>query len=158
MSVPPSTRAPQKQGSQLDRAAMQTGQPSGLSRPAGVSTVNSGNIVSRPGILTGLAAGFLGAGVFGWLAGGGVASGLVDGASIVGLFLQIALVVVVALLIWMWWSHRHALLAQSLSPRELADAYGRARSETSAHAINASASAAAGPATAGARTINDPQR
>ena len=58
------------------------------------------------GMLGGLAAGFLGAGLLGMLFGGGFMSGLAGFASFLGLLAQIGLVVLVALLAWRWWQRR----------------------------------------------------
>jgi predicted lipid-binding transport protein (Tim44 family) len=52
-------------------------------------------------------AGFLGAGLFGMLFGHGLMGGLGGFASILGLILQIALVVIVARLLWTWWQRRN---------------------------------------------------
>jgi predicted lipid-binding transport protein (Tim44 family) len=60
------------------------------------------------GLLGGLAAGFLGAGLFGLLFGHGLFGGMAGFASIIGLILQIALVVIVARLIFAWWQRRNA--------------------------------------------------
>lgn len=62
---------------------------------------------NRTGFLGGLAAGFLGAGLFGLLFGHGLLGGLGGIASFLGLVLQIAIVVLVARLIWRWWQ-RHS--------------------------------------------------
>ena len=58
---------------------------------------------NRPGLLGGLAAGFLGAGLFGMLAGHGFMGGLGGIASFFGLLLQVGIVALVAMLIWRWW-------------------------------------------------------
>ena len=55
----------------------------------------------------GLAAGFIGAGLFGMLFGHGMFGGMGGFASILGLLLQIALVVIVARLIFAWWQRRN---------------------------------------------------
>jgi predicted lipid-binding transport protein (Tim44 family) len=60
------------------------------------------------GLLGGVAAGFLGAGLFGLLFGQGFFGGMAGFASIVGLLLQVALVVIVARLIFAWWQRRNA--------------------------------------------------
>src|SRR6266513_1284571 len=60
------------------------------------------------GLLGGLAAGFLGAGLFGLLFGHGMCGNLGGFASIFGLLLQLALIVVVARLIWGWYQRRNA--------------------------------------------------
>jgi predicted lipid-binding transport protein (Tim44 family) len=57
-------------------------------------------------MLGGLAAGFLGAGLIGLLAGHGFMGGLAGIASFIGLFLQVGLVVIVATLAWRWWQRR----------------------------------------------------
>jgi predicted lipid-binding transport protein (Tim44 family) len=67
-----------------------------------------GGLFSRPGLLGGLAAGFLGAGLFGMLFGHGFAGGLGGFASILGLIVQIVLIVIVARLIMNWWQRRNA--------------------------------------------------
>ena len=84
-------------------------QPSGAGRSA-----RPGGLFNRPGglfgggLLGGLAAGFLGAGLFGLLFGSGLFGGLGGFASILGLLIQVALVVIVARLIWSWWQRRTA--------------------------------------------------
>ena len=59
------------------------------------------------GMLGGLAAGFLGAGLLGMLFGGGMFSGLGGLSSILGLILQIGLIVLVVRLAMSWWQRRH---------------------------------------------------
>ncbi len=75
----------------------------GYSRPGG-GFFNRG--LFGGGLLGGLAAGFLGAGLFGLLFGSGLFGGLGGFASFLGLLIQIALVVIVARLIWNWWQRR----------------------------------------------------
>jgi predicted lipid-binding transport protein (Tim44 family) len=105
----------------------QVGQPSStFGRPGGF-----GGFFNRPGLLGGLAAGFLGAGLFGLLFGHGLFGGLGGMASFLGLLLQVGLVVILGRLIWGWWQSRHAPAFAGLSPRQLADAYGSARPEFS---------------------------
>ncbi len=58
-------------------------------------------------MMGGLAAGFLGAGLFGMLSGGGLAGGLGGIASIIGLILQIGLILIVVKLAMSWWQRRH---------------------------------------------------
>ena len=60
------------------------------------------------GMLGGLAMGFLGAGLFGMLTGGGLFSGLGGLSSIIGLLLQVALIVIVVRLAMSWWQRRNA--------------------------------------------------
>ena len=59
------------------------------------------------GMLGGLAAGFLGAGLLGMLFGGGMFSGLGGLSSIIGLILQIGLIIIVVRLAMSWWQRRH---------------------------------------------------
>ena len=60
------------------------------------------------GLLGGLAAGFIGAGLFGMLFGHGMFGGMGGFASILGLLLQVALVVIVARLLFAWWQRRNS--------------------------------------------------
>jgi predicted lipid-binding transport protein (Tim44 family) len=59
------------------------------------------------GLFGGIAAGFLGAGLFGLLFGYGLFGGMAGFTSIIGLLLQVALVVIVARLIFAWWQRRN---------------------------------------------------
>jgi predicted lipid-binding transport protein (Tim44 family) len=67
-----------------------------------------GGLFNRPGggLLGGLAAGFLGAGLFGMLFGGGMFSGIGGLSSILGLILQIVLIVFLVRLAMSWWQRR----------------------------------------------------
>ncbi|MBM3527272.1 MAG: hypothetical protein FJX62_04215, partial [Alphaproteobacteria bacterium] len=67
----------------------------------------SGGLLNRPGLLGGLAAGFLGAGLIGLLMGNGLLGGLAGLASFFGLLLQVGLVVLVGYLLWSWWQRRN---------------------------------------------------
>ena len=58
-------------------------------------------------MLGGLAAGFIGAGLFGMLFGHGFMGGMGGFASMLGLLLQIGLVIIVARLAWAWWQRRN---------------------------------------------------
>ena len=101
----------------------------GVSRAAAQPAAPGGSLVdlfSRPGLVGGFAAGFLGAGLLGLLFGQGVAGGLSGIAACLGLLFQLALIVVLARLIWTWW---HNDKAAHPSPRQLADAYGSPRHE-----------------------------
>jgi hypothetical protein len=86
-------------------------------------------LFSRPGLIGGFAAGFLGAGLLGVLFGHGMAGGLTGAASALGLVFQLALVAMLGRLIWIWWRNDKAAAFESLSPRQLADAYGSPRNE-----------------------------
>jgi predicted lipid-binding transport protein (Tim44 family) len=95
----------------MQRTITQPGSP-GLGAPAG------GGFFNRPGMgmLGGLAAGFLGAGLLGMLFGGGMFSGLGGLSSIFGLILQIGLIVIVVRLAMSWWQRRHATAAAYAGP------------------------------------------
>jgi predicted lipid-binding transport protein (Tim44 family) len=86
-------------------------------------------LFSRPGLVGGFAAGFLGAGVFGLIFGHGIVGELSGLPSLLGLLLQLALLVIFGRLLWTWWRADRAVAAGTLSPRQLADAYGRSRNE-----------------------------
>ncbi|MBV9954394.1 MAG: TIM44-like domain-containing protein [Pseudolabrys sp.] len=103
-SAPPVTRTAPTQAQPMQRTITQPGAPSTVGAPA---------TASRPGffgggLLGGLAAGFIGAGLFGLLFGHGFLGGMAGFASILGLVLQIVLIVIVARLIWSWWQRRNA--------------------------------------------------
>jgi predicted lipid-binding transport protein (Tim44 family) len=103
-SAPPSTStAPSARP--IERSMTQPGQPGSLAQRA-PSTSPLGGFFGRPGFLGGMFAGFLGAGLLGMLFGHGLFGGLGGFASIIGLVLQIALIVIVARLIWAWWQRR----------------------------------------------------
>ncbi len=86
-------------------------------RPGSAATQTAAGAAAKPGLLGGgmfgggllggLAAGFIGAGLFGMLFGHGFAGGMGGFASILGLLLQVALVVIVARLAWAWWQRRN---------------------------------------------------
>src|SRR4249920_214646 len=95
-----------------------------VTQPSAPAANRPGGFFNRPGglfgggLLGGLAAGFLGAGLFGLLFGSGLFGGLGGFASILGLIIQVALVVIVARLIWGWWQRRQ-------QPAFAAPGYGR---------------------------------
>ncbi len=106
-SAPPASRtAPNV--APINRSMTQPGQPGqpGAAAAARPGT-SQGGFFNRPGLLGGLAAGFLGAGLFGLLFGSGMFGGLGGIASVFGLLLQIALVVIVARLLWNWFARRN---------------------------------------------------
>ncbi len=101
-SAPPSTSTAPGTATPFNRTFSQPGMNS--TAPMG------GGFFNRPGggLLRGLAAGFLGAGLFGLLFGGGLFSGIGGLSSILGLILQIALVVFLVRLAMSWWQRRNA--------------------------------------------------
>jgi hypothetical protein len=99
-----------------------------LDRPAaGTQSGSLGGLFNRPGLLGGFAAGFLGAGLLGLFFGHGLFGGLSGIASFLGLIFQLALVLMLARLIWRWWTGRNLPAFTGLSPRQLADPYLRSR-------------------------------
>jgi len=101
-SAPPSTTTAPGTAQPFNRTMTQPGQ----SAPAATGR----GLFDRPGMgmLGGLAAGFLGAGLLGMLFGGGLFSGLGSFASILGLILQIGLIILVVRLAMSWWQRRNA--------------------------------------------------
>ena len=99
-SAPPST-ATSPSARPIERSMTQPGQPGSLGRPS-----PAGGFFNRPGFLGGLFAGFLGAGLLGMLFGNGLFGGLGGFASLLGLLLQVALIVLVGRLLWTWWQRR----------------------------------------------------
>lgn len=107
-SPPPVTQTAPRPASPMERSMTQPAQQ----RPAATgaqTTGQAGGFFNRPGFLGGLFAGFLGAGLLGMLFGNGLFGGLGAGfASMLGLIIQIALIVLVARLIWTWLQRRNA--------------------------------------------------
>jgi predicted lipid-binding transport protein (Tim44 family) len=104
-SAPPSTSTAPGTAQPLNRTITQPGSP-GVGAPAANTGGGFFNTPGR-GMLGGLAAGFLGAGLLGMLFGGGMFSGLGGLSSIFGLILQIGLIVLVVRLAMSWWQRRH---------------------------------------------------
>jgi len=103
-SAPPSTTTAPGTAQPMNRTFTQPGSP-GMGAPAAAGAAKGG-FFNRPGLLGGLAAGFLGAGLLGMLFGGGMFSGLGGLSSILGLLLQIGLIVIVVRLAMSWWQRR----------------------------------------------------
>src|SRR6478735_5525297 len=96
-SAPPSTTTAPNAAQPMNRTFTQPGSPGmGAQAAAGAA---KGGFFNRPGMmggmLGGLAMGFLGAGLFGMLSGGGLFSGLGGISSIIGLLLQVGLIILV---------------------------------------------------------------
>jgi predicted lipid-binding transport protein (Tim44 family) len=93
----------------MQRTTTQPGAATTAARPnAAPAAATGGMFGGARGLMGGLAAGFLGAGLIGMLFGGGFMSGLGGFASMLGLLIQIGLVVAVAMLAWNWWKRRQA--------------------------------------------------
>jgi len=110
-SAPPSTTTAPGTAAPMNRTFTQPGSP-GMGAPAAAGAAKGG-FFNRPGMgmLGGLAAGFLGAGLLGMLFGGGMFSGLGGLSSIFGLILQIGLIIIVVRLAMSWWQRRHTSAA-----------------------------------------------
>jgi predicted lipid-binding transport protein (Tim44 family) len=106
-SAPPSTTTAPRGAAPLERTITQPTRP-GAVAGAPARAPQTGGFFNRPGLMGGLLAGFLGAGLFGMLFGNGLLGGLGGLASMFGLILQIGLVVIVAMLAWKWWQRRNA--------------------------------------------------
>jgi predicted lipid-binding transport protein (Tim44 family) len=106
-AAPPSTTTAPGTAAPMNRTFTQPGSP-GVGAPAAAGAAKGG-FFNRPGMgmLGGLAAGFLGAGLLGMLFGGGMFSGLGGLSSIFGLILQIGLIIIVVRLAMSWWQRRH---------------------------------------------------
>lgn len=103
-TAPPATNTAPGTARPFERSMTQ---PAQATRPGAATPASSpGGFFNRPGFLGGLAAGFLGAGLLGLLFGNGLLGGLGGLASILGLIIQVALVVIVARLLWTWWQRR----------------------------------------------------
>src|SRR3982751_4400232 len=104
-SAPPSTSTAPGTAQPFNRTITQPGSPS-----MGAPAAAGGGFFNRPGrgLLGGLAAGFLGAGLLGMLFGGGMFSGLGGLSSIFGLILQIGLIIIVVRLAMSWWRRRNS--------------------------------------------------
>src|SRR6476660_4145290 len=105
-SAPPSTSTAPGAAQPMNRTMTQPGVGAPAAAAGGAA---KGGFFNRPGMgmLGGLAAGFLGAGLLGMLFGGGMFSGLGGLSSIFGLILQIGLILIVVKLAMSWWQRRH---------------------------------------------------
>jgi predicted lipid-binding transport protein (Tim44 family) len=112
-SAPPSTSTAPNAAQPFNRTMTQPGSP-GMAAGA----ANKGGFFNRPGMgmLGGLAAGFLGAGLLGMLFGGGMFGGLGGLSSIIGLILQIGLIIIVVRLAMNWWQRRNATASAYAGP------------------------------------------
>jgi predicted lipid-binding transport protein (Tim44 family) len=122
-SAPPSTSTAPGAALPFNRTITQPGSPGA---PAGGGFFNS----PGRGMLGGLAAGFLGAGLLGMLFGGGMFSGIGGLSSIFGLILQIGLIVIVVRMAMSWWQRRHANPAYAGAAAGAAGAQSSFRSGT----------------------------
>jgi predicted lipid-binding transport protein (Tim44 family) len=125
-SAPPPTATAPGQARPVERTMTQPGQPgTAVGRPA-TPGAQPGGLFNRPGLLGGLAAGFLGAGLLGLLFGNGLLGGLGGIASFLGLLLQAGLIALVVVMAWRWWQRRsQPALAGGPSLRDIAPTTSR---------------------------------
>jgi len=125
-SAPPPTATAPSTAAPMQRTITQPN----ATRPTTPAPAQSPGLAGRPGglfgggLLGGLAAGFIGAGLFGLLFGHGFLGGLGGFASFLGLLLQIGLVVIVARLAWAWWQRRQQQPAFASGPSMRENAMG----------------------------------
>jgi predicted lipid-binding transport protein (Tim44 family) len=100
-SAPPVTQTAPNAAAPMQRTLTQPGRPGTVGQTAARPGLFGG------GLLGGLAGGFLAAGLFGLLFGHGLFGGMGGFASVLGLMLQIALIVIVARLLFAWWQRRN---------------------------------------------------
>ena len=105
-SAPPPTATAPNAARPIERTMTQPGQPGAASVARPATPAAPGGFLNRPGLLGGLAAGFLGAGLIGMLFGHGLLGGLGGIASFLGLILQIGIVAMIAMFAWRWWQRR----------------------------------------------------
>ena len=102
-SAPPSTSTAPGTATPFNRTITQPSSP-GMGAPAAAG----GGFFNRGGgMLGGLAAGFLGAGLLGMLFGGGMLSGLGGMSSILGLIIQLGLIFFLVRMAMSWWQRRN---------------------------------------------------
>lgn len=106
----PSTAAP------IQRSVTQPGQTGAAAAAQTATRPGLFGGMFGGGLLGGLAAGFIGAGLFGMLFGHGLFGGMGGFASIIGLILQVALIVIVARLAFAWWQRRNAPAYAAAAP------------------------------------------
>jgi predicted lipid-binding transport protein (Tim44 family) len=153
--APPVTRTAPRTISPIERST--TVQPGGLTRP-GAATTGMGGAFGRPGLfggglLGGLAAGFLGAGLFGLLFGHGLAGGLGGMASMLGLLLQFGLIALVGMWLYrMWQGRRQPAFSSGAQARD----FGLNRSGLNGSGLNGSGLGATGPLGGGAASRTAP--
>jgi predicted lipid-binding transport protein (Tim44 family) len=105
-SAPPPT-ATTPNAAPINRSMTQPGQPGAATTAARPNAAPAGGMFGGArGLIGGLAAGFLGAGLIGMLMGNGFLSGLAGFASILGLLLQVGIIAFLGMLAWRWWQRR----------------------------------------------------
>ena len=121
-SAPPPTATAPNAAAPMNRSMTQPGQPGMTSTAARPPVSQPGGLFSGRGMLGGLAAGLLGAGLIGMLMGNGFMGGLAGFASFLGLFLQVGLIALIAFMAYRWWQRRsQPQTAYAGLPRQMTD-------------------------------------
>ncbi len=110
-AAPPATQTAPNAARPIERTTTTPARPT---QPAAAAAARPTTPAAQPGgmfgrfggVMGGLAAGFLGAGLIGMLMGNGFLGGMAGFASMLGMLIQIGLVVLVAVLAWRWWQRR----------------------------------------------------
>jgi predicted lipid-binding transport protein (Tim44 family) len=102
-SAPPATSTIPSAATPMQRTATQPN----IAAPRPGLAPSPGGFFGRSGIWGGLAAGFLGAGLFGLLFGHGMMGGLGGFVSFLGLIFQLGLIALVAMFVWRWFQRRN---------------------------------------------------
>lgn len=110
-AAPPATQTAPNAARPIDRTMTTPARPAQpgaatAARPNAPAAQPGGMFGRFGGVMGGLAAGFLGAGLIGMLMGNGFMGGMAGFASMLGMLIQIGLVVLVAFLAYRWWQRR----------------------------------------------------
>jgi predicted lipid-binding transport protein (Tim44 family) len=110
-TAPPATQSAPNAARPMDRTMTtpaRPGQPGAATaaRPTTPAAQPGGMFGRFGGVMGGLAAGFLGAGLIGMLMGNGFMGGMAGFASMLGLLLQIGLVALLGFMAYRWWQRR----------------------------------------------------
>jgi predicted lipid-binding transport protein (Tim44 family) len=121
-SAPPPTATAPNAAAPINRTMTQPGTPGMAQTGARPPVSQPGGLFSGGrGLLGGLAAGLLGAGLIGMLMGNGFLGGLAGLASVFGLLLQVALIAGIGFLLFRWWQRRsQPQAAYAGMPRDMA--------------------------------------
>jgi predicted lipid-binding transport protein (Tim44 family) len=120
-SAPPPTTTAPSTTQPINRSMTQPGTP-GASAAAPRPAQQPGGMFSGRGLLGGLAAGLLGAGLMGMLMGNGFLGGLAGFASFLGLLLQVGIIAIIGFVLFRWWQRRsQPQQAYAGMPREMSD-------------------------------------
>jgi predicted lipid-binding transport protein (Tim44 family) len=106
-SAPPPTQTAPTAAAPIQRSVTPSAPGANTAARPGAPATQPGGFFNRPGLLGGLAAGFLGAGLFGLLFGNGLLGGLGGFASMLGLILQLGIIAIIGYMLWSWWQRRN---------------------------------------------------